>query len=326
MLERQRLFVYGTLLQGESNHYYLRHALLLGSDFVSGRFYRSEEGYPILKLERNATVWGEIYGIREIDLEQLDRLEGIPDLFQRVQVSIGGRPTWIYVAGKRLQHQCHYSVDSRSWLLTCYRDDPLSALGAGMALAKEQLSRVGLPPPQSTDNFIWMPGDSPVMLIVFPSKNPCSLVLAIGVAVHCAYGAHLCYVPWEEAADRNSFFSRLAEVLRKSGAMTAVELEGDWRETNHRLDAGAQSRLPWLCGSMKVVDRFQSAFALFGLPGPRIEHSARSALAEKVALQLKTPAARLVLGTMASQTSNPPSDFLPLVQSLGAFTAFTRRM
>lgn len=321
----ERLFVYGTLLQGEPNHHYLRNALLLGSDFVSGRFYHSDEGYPILKFERNARVWGEIYAVPKKDFEQLDRLEGAPDLFQRVRVEMGGRPAWIYVAGKHLQSRRRHPIDSQSWLLACHREDPLSALGAGIAFEKGQLTRSHLTPPAEADDFIWMPGDAPLMLVVFPSqsqkqsRNNSPFVLATGVAVHCAYGAHLCYAPWESAANWDFFFSRLVEVLRKVKLSAVVELQGGSVETGLCVDAGPQPLMPWLCGATTMLDIFQSACTLFGLRETRIEHSAQPVLVEQAALQLHIPAIRLSLGGVASGTSNPLSALLPLAQSLGAF-------
>ncbi len=324
--QHERLFVYGTLLQGEPNHHYLRNALLLGSDFVSGRFYHSDDGYPVLKLERNTRVWGEIYAVPGKDFEELDRLEGTPGLFQRVRVEIGGRPAWIYVGGKHLQNQCRHPINSQSWLLTCHYEDPLSALGAGIAFEKGQLARSRLTPPADADNFIWMPGDSPSMLVMFPfqshkqPRHDGSSVLATGVAVHCAYGAHLCYAPWESAANWNFFFSRLVEVLRKKTFAVVVELQRGSGETGLCVDAGPQPRMPWLSGNTKAPDMFQSACALYGLPAPRIEHSAQPALVEQVALQLQIPAIRVSLGGGACRSSNSLSALLPLVQSLEAFT------
>lgn len=77
-----KVFVYGTLLKGERNHYLLREASSLQIDFwLKGYEIRLYKGFPYdfpyAFLNPNEHILGEIYQVNEIQLRQLDQLEGI---------------------------------------------------------------------------------------------------------------------------------------------------------------------------------------------------------------------------------------------------------
>jgi gamma-glutamylcyclotransferase (GGCT)/AIG2-like uncharacterized protein YtfP len=320
---------------------------------VSASLFRSDQGYPILKTDERGKVWGEIYGLPDSDFNELDRLEGVPHLFQRVKTEVAGKAAWIYIAGNLLKNQSLEPIDSYSWLSTCYDNDPAGALRVGIALEHRQRVRSKIHPPPEADNFIWMPGNSPLVLVVFPREARTSSTesrkstsppfrldqnqktstedkelpttdspgsLAVAVAVHCAYGAHLCYVPWERGADRKLLVARLDEVLRRMKPAALVELESDFSDIAFCLDVGPLPEMPWLCGNMRVLEIFHAAGVLFGLPEARIEHSARSTLIEQLATRFQIPAIRLSLCGTVNRPSEPLSALLPLVQSLGGLT------
>lgn len=102
-----RLFVYGTLREGENNHKYMKEATLLSRKAsIAGSLVDTGNGFPGLLLE-NQLVAGEWYELSEETLKEIDALEeyfGPGDernLFDRVecQVSTDNEtyPAWTYV-------------------------------------------------------------------------------------------------------------------------------------------------------------------------------------------------------------------------------------
>lgn len=77
-----KLFVYGTLMRGESNHLWIEDAEEEGRDAVENEQLFDLGSYPML-LTGEGTVSGEVYSIPLKTLQVLDRLEGHPDYFQR---------------------------------------------------------------------------------------------------------------------------------------------------------------------------------------------------------------------------------------------------
>lgn len=79
-----RLFVYGTLMQGEDNAAAIAGGRLLGSARTRAAYTLVHLGaYPALLAKGDAAIAGELYEIDEPLLERLDELEEHPHLFRR---------------------------------------------------------------------------------------------------------------------------------------------------------------------------------------------------------------------------------------------------
>lgn len=85
-----RVFVYGTLRQGEVNHSLLKQAKCLARQaWTNGVLYDTTCGYPAMVRDNEERVYGEVYEISEDQLRRLDELEGYTgnqteDLYDRV--------------------------------------------------------------------------------------------------------------------------------------------------------------------------------------------------------------------------------------------------
>lgn len=84
-----KVFVYGTLLRGESNH----GAFLSGSRFVChaelpGYGLYNVEDYPGAVPEESKRVKGEVYEVDQATLRRLDWLEDEGDLYTRREVTV----------------------------------------------------------------------------------------------------------------------------------------------------------------------------------------------------------------------------------------------
>ncbi len=71
-----KLFIYGTLRRGGSNHFRMDGGEFLGSGAIEGRIYKIS-WYPALVCGGENAVKGELYRVSEEHLQALDVFEGI---------------------------------------------------------------------------------------------------------------------------------------------------------------------------------------------------------------------------------------------------------
>ncbi len=95
----ERLFVYGTLMQGGSNHILLAGAELVGRDVTTEGFSMLDLGaYPGLVRPGPDQIAGELYRIPATLLPILDQFEGVPGLYLREKVPLAsGHSAWCYL-------------------------------------------------------------------------------------------------------------------------------------------------------------------------------------------------------------------------------------
>jgi gamma-glutamylcyclotransferase (GGCT)/AIG2-like uncharacterized protein YtfP len=112
----ERLFVYGTLKRGNSNHRFLEEyegvtASADNIDLFDG------PGFPYA-LYGKGTIHGELYEIDKDTLLRIDLFEGHPRLFKRekiiVETGTGIKlPAWCYFANKEFPDKI--KIDSGVW-------------------------------------------------------------------------------------------------------------------------------------------------------------------------------------------------------------------
>lgn len=89
-----KLFAYGTLRYGESNHHFLNGAQLIYKDLtLQAIMYDTGDGYPAIELALGSTVTGDVYEVPNYMWASLDELEGYSgnperDLYTKQKVSI----------------------------------------------------------------------------------------------------------------------------------------------------------------------------------------------------------------------------------------------
>ncbi len=120
------VFVYGTLMQGGSNHYLLDEASCLGA-FKTRAIYSLVNlgSFPAAIVGGDTPIEGEVYLVSDGELEQLDALEGYPSLYQRektVVTSLGGNKekilAYIYFMSKDSIESWDYDpIKSGRWSL-----------------------------------------------------------------------------------------------------------------------------------------------------------------------------------------------------------------
>jgi gamma-glutamylcyclotransferase (GGCT)/AIG2-like uncharacterized protein YtfP len=112
------VFVYGTLLRGESNHFRLSRSDFLGEAATAPLFaLRDMGGFPALIEGGTQSVQGEVYAVTRETLCLLDELEEHPVYYRRSEVRLSdGRGVMAYLLPAEKAR--HYPViESGSWRL-----------------------------------------------------------------------------------------------------------------------------------------------------------------------------------------------------------------
>ena len=121
----QLLFVYGTLKRGGSNQHWLEGACWRGRARLARHNLHSLGDYP-MAVPGRGVVHGEVYAVDDAVLERLDRLEDVPNEYQRRICGLeDGRQAWVYF-GRCSQVQGLPRVPYGDWQsrpLFCYGSD-----------------------------------------------------------------------------------------------------------------------------------------------------------------------------------------------------------
>ena len=108
---KQYVFVYGTLKEGYGNHRLLNRAKFVGPGVtVSGDFKMLDGGFPMVLTGGLFHIKGELYEVSDQEtLSNLDRLEGVPHLFNRHSVQVdtpeGVHDAFMYVGNSNFENR-----------------------------------------------------------------------------------------------------------------------------------------------------------------------------------------------------------------------------
>lgn len=87
MTQLHRIFVYGTLMQGEHHHDTLKGARFLGPAETLPHYELVQiDYYPAMLPGGASRVFGELYEVDDVILQVLDRLEEVPVYYVRERI------------------------------------------------------------------------------------------------------------------------------------------------------------------------------------------------------------------------------------------------
>lgn len=93
-----RVFVYGTLRRGGSNHHLLSRARLLGSHRTGAGYTLFDTGpFPAAVARGRDCLVGEVYAVDTATMRALDRLEDFPRSYTRRPLDTPFGAAWIYL-------------------------------------------------------------------------------------------------------------------------------------------------------------------------------------------------------------------------------------
>lgn len=111
---RARVFVYGTLRRGGSNHELLAQARFLGEHWTEATFSMLDVGpYPGVVEGGETEILGEVFQVNPAQFRRLDQLEDYPRSYTRQPIATPWGEAWIYLY--RLRGQRLPTVPSGDW-------------------------------------------------------------------------------------------------------------------------------------------------------------------------------------------------------------------
>lgn len=116
----EKVFVYGTLMQGYGNHRnYLSQSEFLGKGEITGYALYAVSSFPGVVLEAGEKVKGEVYNVDDPTLKRLDSLEGEGSLYLRKQVEVllNGQLVqgWAYLWNHETEGSEKITYDAQPW-------------------------------------------------------------------------------------------------------------------------------------------------------------------------------------------------------------------
>jgi gamma-glutamylcyclotransferase (GGCT)/AIG2-like uncharacterized protein YtfP len=132
------LFVYGTLKRAHANHHVLAGARFGGAWRMPGLRLHDLGPFPMAVANADTTadsVEGELWWVNARDLERLDRLEGHPRLYERLQRPLAsGQMAWVYL-GRPKQVRHSPVLPGGRWPRHCAPSAATSMLAIALLLA-----------------------------------------------------------------------------------------------------------------------------------------------------------------------------------------------
>ena len=93
----RKVFVYGTLMTGESNHHFLENSTCLGKAAIEGYDMYNVGGFYPAIIPGNSRIIGELYEVHENDMASIDMLEGEGSLYiRKCEITTGNELAYIY--------------------------------------------------------------------------------------------------------------------------------------------------------------------------------------------------------------------------------------
>lgn len=93
--KKHRVFVYGTLKRGISNHHLLADSDFIGNAYTVDTFKMYTVGFPIIMPADGPEAWavyGEVYDVDDSTLKRLDNLEAEGTMYTREKINVCVEP------------------------------------------------------------------------------------------------------------------------------------------------------------------------------------------------------------------------------------------
>jgi len=337
-----KVFVYGTLLQGEIRSRFLSDCKLLKTLEVPGTIYDTGRGYPAAVFDEGAgsTVSGELYIMGDPDkkIAELDTVEDVDSgLFKKVILQHKDEEFISYEAGPLLK-ECVKpinQIETGNWR----RHSSLSfhdPHGFGLRFEDRQkyLYRESLT--SDSEGSIYIAGDIP-LLVTAPHasvhrrmgklKRQEFYTGALSVMLHSLTGCHVLYTNRLMEVDPNyyddsTFKVRLSEIAKKNDIGFLIDLHGTGTEKEYDIYPGVGINKEFLLEHSNFLDELERAAALNEISIGRLDvfpAAKQMTVTKYTARELGIPAIQLEINLRLREPEKRPDDFIKLVKFLRGF-------
>jgi gamma-glutamylcyclotransferase (GGCT)/AIG2-like uncharacterized protein YtfP len=337
--ETDKLFVYGTFLQGERGNHHLDGCNLIQSVEIPGKLYDTERGYPAALFDGDSkeTVTGEIYAIcGDVDkkLSELDEIEGTEiGLYKRKSI-YNGHHFYVYEIGKLLRNHIRTEnrINSGSW-----RRHGSVALKNPVEFAirfeNSQKQRYREFPPEDSSGLTLLRGEIPILITAPHSTRHLRMgkfkyqeeyTGALSVILHALTGCYVLYTHWASSVDPNfydnaPFKSKLLKAVRKFGIRFVIDLHGTRREWSDDIYPGIGNNREFLFGNDFYLYKLKESARSNGLVVGGLHvfpASIQMTITKFVAQNLQIPTMQIEINEKLRHPESNPSEFEKLVKFL----------
>ncbi len=100
---KYRVFVYGTLKNGQRNAHFLQGARFMGAHVTEQLYSMYEFGtFPAVCPDGEHAIHGEVYLVSGRQFKLLDELEWYPHFYQRIEIPTRHGAAWMYIVRSEL--------------------------------------------------------------------------------------------------------------------------------------------------------------------------------------------------------------------------------
>ena len=337
-----KVFVYGTLLQGESLSYHMTDCKLLKTLEIPGSLYDTNRGYPtaVFDTDSKTTIVGELFVMDNPanKLRELDELEMTGSAqYNRVVLNYQGVNFFSYEAGSGLQKYCRpmYQLDGGDWrrhLSLCF-SNPVE-----FALAFEDRQRYLYREPVSSDadGSIYVKGEVPILISAPHScvhermgkpKRQELYTGALSVMLHSLTGCHATYANRVLKKDPNyyddsSYKTKLGEIVKANDIKFLIDLHGTGSQKDHDVYPGVGVDEEFLLDSHDYLEELENAALLneISIGSLDLFPAAKQMTVTKYAARvLGIPSVQLEINRGLREPEKAPQDFIKLIKFLRDF-------
>ncbi|NIS09384.1 MAG: hypothetical protein GWO07_11605 [Candidatus Dadabacteria bacterium] len=226
-----KLFVYGTLLQGQSANHLLADWKLINTLQIKGTLYDTGLGYPAANFtDKTNNLFGELYHYQGKDIEstisRIDVVEGTKiGIFEREIIESNGDKFFTYNMGSGLENSRNSfsTISSGNWRHTYIKQNNISTFAIDFEQA--QSTRYTEFAPADASSFVHIKGDIPILVVSSHAtahmrkgklKSQEFYTGAIGVILNSLSGVHSIYTTYASEHDSNySETTALKEFIRE---------------------------------------------------------------------------------------------------------------
>jgi len=337
-----KVFVYGTLLQGEFRSHFMNDCSLLGILEIPGILYDTQRGYPVAVFDEGAqqTVCGELYIMDNPSnkLKELDEVESVDtDLFKRAQLNHRGVDFYSYEAGSLLE-DCtvpQNKITEGNWrrFSSLSFHDPIS-FALNFEDRQKYLYREAVSP--NAEGSVYIRGEVPILVSAPHAsvhermgklKRQEFYTGALSVLMHALSGCHTLYTNRLMKSDPNyyddsSYKAKLAEIVKANEIKFLIDLHGTGSEREHDIYPGVGISKEFLLSNDNFMDELESEAALNDISVGSLDlfpAAKQMTVTKYAARELGVPSIQLEVNQRLRQPEKTPQEFIKLIKFLKDF-------
>jgi gamma-glutamylcyclotransferase (GGCT)/AIG2-like uncharacterized protein YtfP len=337
-----KVFVYGTLLQGEIRSPFLSDCRLLKTLEIPGTLFDTKRGYPTAIFDKasNTTISGELYVMDnpEDKLNQLDQVEMLESKqYNRVILNHNEMDFFTYVAGPQLKEYCkaEYQIQNGNWrrYSSLSFHDPIKFAqnfeDRQRYLYREEVTL-------EAGGLVFLKGEIPILLSAPHAsvhkrlgklKRQEFYTGALSTILHSLTGCHTLYTNRLIEADPNyyddsSHKTKLSEIVKTNEIECVIDLHGTGTEREYDIYPGVGINKEFLLDHNDFLDELEHQASLNGisLGGLDVFPAARQMTVTKYAARnLGIASIQIEINRRLREPDKTPEDFIKLVKFLRDF-------